>query len=38
LFNGKPKATAWLSSEVRLAVGRSRLRLAVKRFGCGRAQ
>jgi hypothetical protein len=30
-FNGKPKATAWHLSEVRLAVGHSRLRLAVKR-------
>jgi hypothetical protein len=26
-FNGKPKATAWYSSETRLAVKHSRLRL-----------
>jgi hypothetical protein len=37
-FNGKPKATAWHLSEVRITVGLSRLRLAVKRFGCGGAQ
>jgi hypothetical protein len=29
-FNGKPKATAWDSSDARLALGHSRLRLAVK--------
>jgi hypothetical protein len=36
-FNGKPKATAWRSRDAQLALERSRLRLAVKRLGCGRA-